>query len=401
MNVLRRPFSPLAKKPTKLETRPNTVSLDEDLDIFEANHGDSANVLDKQHTLKLQDSLFGHSHGKGNLQCLPENPFIYKHILCCWITERTDSNDVCILYYEQSSSTSRRNLLIEDPVLLSYYKQLFMLEDISEGEFKSEHFTSVMRVVTKFWSYRDELLTFWNCPNATIKILQEDLSFKDVTVFSILNQIQLGVYDEIHGAIFKEAIRKRVRRSTEHFKSAERYLSQLRKESGRLLVIRLDICFPTELKNISVQEVKSYFSCFSQKLRRSSSLVFKGYIWKLEYGFNKSFHYHLIIFLCGRKHCHDIKLAQMIGEMWDKTVNGKNCYFNCHSTKQLKHYRDIVVGRLEQNDHIKSDRLLNIVIRYFCKKDQFIMHKSILHKNTFGTGLTLNNRKKVGRPAKI
>ena len=147
--------------------------------------------------------------------------------------------------------------------------------------------------------------------------------------------------------------------------------------------------------------MKSCFDRFTQKMRRSRLLKLNGYIWKLEYGFAKSFHYHLIIFLCGRKHSHDIKLAQMIGEMWDKTIGGKNCYFNCHSTKHLKHYKDIVVGRLERNDHTKYDRLLNVVVRYFCKKDQFIVHKSILNKKTFDTGRTRSTRKKLGRPVKI
>ncbi|MBD1219748.1 inovirus-type Gp2 protein [Acinetobacter seifertii] len=268
-----------------------------------------------------------------------------------------------------------------------------MSEDISEGDYKSEHYNCVIDAVSKFWSYRFDLINLWNAPSAKITIQDESGNFKQVTIAEILNQMNFEVYKNIHGSVFKEAIRIRVRRASNHFKSAEKYLSELRSDHGRLVVIRLDLCLPPELKNIDVPELKHNFDRFTQKMRRSRLLKLNGYIWKLEYGFAKSFHYHLIIFLCGRKHSHDIKLAQMIGEMWDKTIGGKNCYFNCHSTKYLKHYKDIVVGRLERNDHIKFDRLLNVVIRYFCKKDQFIVHKSIVNKKTFDTGRTRSAQK--------
>lgn len=401
MTALTQPFNPRVSKPVTKGLRPNIVSLDEDLDIFEAHHGNTLNISDKHHTLKLQDSLFTHNQEKGRPQPLSEDPYILRHFICYWITDRVEKHDECFLYYEKKSVTSSQRMFVKDQVLASYYKQLFMFEDFSEGDYKSEYYECVMGAVSKFWPYRVELLNLWNVPNAKITIQDQNGCFNQVTVANALNQINFRVYRNIQNPIFKEAIRVRVRRAASHFKSAKQYLSTLREEFGRLLVIRIDLCLPAELKNISIPELKANFHRFTQKMRRSRLLKLNGYIWKLEYGFAKSFHYHLIIFLCGRKHSHDIKLAQMIGEMWDKTVGGKNCYFNCHSTKHLKHYKDIVVGRLERNDHTKYDRLLNVVIRYFCKKDQFIVHKSILNKKTFDTGRTRSTRKNLGRPVKI
>ncbi|PKF32175.1 YagK/YfjJ domain-containing protein [Acinetobacter proteolyticus] len=401
MGVLAHPTHHRVRKPITSLKRPNIVSLDEDLDIFEANHGNASNILDKHHTLTLKDSLFTHNQEKGSPQVLPEDKHMYLHFLCLWITQRISSRDECFLYSKHESLALSQRFFITDSTLCNYYKQIFMSEDISEGDYKSEHYNCVIDAVSKFWPYRFDLINLWNAPSAKITIQDESGNSKQVTVAEILNQINFKVYKNIHGPVFKEAIRIRVRRAANHFKSAEKYLSELRKDNGRMVVIRVDLCLPQELKNIGVHGLKTHFDCFTQKMRRSSLLKLNGYIWKLEYGFAKSFHYHLIIFLCGRKHSHDIKLAQMIGEMWDKTVGGKNCYFNCHSTKHLKHYKDIVVGRLERNDHTKYDRLLNVVIRYFCKKDQFIVHKSILNKKTFDTGRTRSTRKNLGRPVKI
>lgn len=401
MGVLAHPTHPRVRKPITPWKRPNIVSLDDDLDIFEANHGNASNVLDKHHTLTLADSLFTHDQEKRSPLVLPEDKHMLLHFFCYWITQRVSSHDECFLYTKHESSLSSQRFIVTDSILLSHYKQIFMSEDISEGDYKSEHYNCVMEAVNKFWPYQFDLINLWNAPSAKIALQDENGCFKQVTVADILNQINFDVYKNINGPVFKEAIRIRVRRAANHFESAKKYLSELRQDNGRLVVIRLDLCLSPELKNIDVPELKSYFDRFTQKMRRSRLLKLNGYIWKLEYGFAKSFHYHLIIFLCGRKHSHDIKLAQMIGEMWDKTIGGKNCYFNCHSTKHLKHYKDIVVGRLERNDHTKYDRLLNVVVRYFCKKDQFIVHKSILNKKTFDTGRTRSTRKKLGRPVKI
>ena len=73
MTTLIQPINRLIVKPITTWKRPNIVSLDEDLDIFEANYGNASNVLDQHHTLRLQDSLFTHNQEKGSPQILPED----------------------------------------------------------------------------------------------------------------------------------------------------------------------------------------------------------------------------------------------------------------------------------------------------------------------------------------
>lgn len=98
------------------------------------------------------------------------------------------------------------------------------------------------------------------------------------TVADILNQISFDVYKNINGPVFKEAIRVRVRRAANHFKTAENIFLNYEVIKGRLVVIRLDLCLPPELKNIDVPELKHNFDRFTQKMRRSRLLKLNGYI---------------------------------------------------------------------------------------------------------------------------
>ena len=87
----------------------------------------------------------------------------------------------------------------------------------------------------------------------------------------------------------------------------------------------------------------------------------------------------------------------MLGDIWDQIIEGKHCYFNCNHPKYLKRYQQPITGRLEPNDTEKYDLLLNQVIRYFCKKDQFIVHKSIANKKRFETARLPYVKKRLGR----
>lgn len=134
MGILAHPTHSRVRKPiTTPWKRPNIVSLDDDLDIFEAIHGNTSNVLDKHHTLTLADSLFTHDQEKRSPLVLPEDKIAFPHFFCYWITQRVSSHDECFLYTKHESFLSSQRFFVMDSTLRGYYKHIFMSKDISEA----------------------------------------------------------------------------------------------------------------------------------------------------------------------------------------------------------------------------------------------------------------------------
>lgn len=272
-------------------------------------------------------------------------------------------------------------------LLLSYVKSF--LEDpdfLTSDNYHCEHYKCVADAYLVLKPYRDQLISTNLNPNANIIDVDDKTgALTEISSSLILNQFAKQLHENCNAYQFKEAQRNRDRQVSSQFLSATKYINRLRQHHGRLLVIRIDLHLPTNKKHMGLDVLGKHFFDFLHILRRKQGLHLKGYFWKLEYGAQQSFHYHCLFFLDGRKHSQDIKLAQFIGQTWDKVIGGKNCYFNCHHHKYQNRFRNPVMGRLEPYDDEKYQRLFS-VIRYFCKKDQFIVHRNCKGKRTIGMG---------------
>lgn len=136
---------------------------------------------------------------------------------------------------------------------------------------------------------------------------------------------------------------------------------------------------------------------FIEYLRKNFNSNLKGFAWKLEYGFFKGYHYHLIIMLDGSMHREYVTIGKMLGEYWNRAItNGNGIYYNCVAVKNK--YRHCAVG---VQHHTNPELLtgLTMIADYMTKSDLYV--KLVLPKNhrTFGRGVLpkLTNR---GRPRK-
>ncbi|MBD1225673.1 hypothetical protein IDM32_17885 [Acinetobacter seifertii] len=202
MGVLAHPTHHRVRKPITPLKRPNIVSLDEDLDIFEANHGNASKILDKHHTLTLKDSLFTHNQEKGSPQVLPEDKPMYLHFVCLWITQRISSRDECFLYFKHESLTSSQRFFVTDSTLCNYYKQSSCLKILVKATIKRT-LQLCYRCCEQVLVYRFDLINLWNAPSAKITIQDESGNFKQVTIAEILNQMNFEVY-KISMALFSK-----------------------------------------------------------------------------------------------------------------------------------------------------------------------------------------------------
>lgn len=184
----------------------------------------------------------------------------------------------------------------------------------------------------------------------------------------------------------KLKLRKYQKAAKKNLCSALRYIDSLFAQYARLLVIRVDLSYRNEAKaSISAELARHHRERFFKNLQ--AHRLFRaciGYIWKLEYGRYKGFHYHLLVFYDGARVRQDITLAQLLGEYWrDAITGGAGNYYNCNAYKER--YRIPGIGMLHHTDTAKREGL-NIAINYLCKVDTFARLAQPGRERTFGRG---------------
>lgn len=216
---------------------------------------------------------------------------------------------------------------------------------------------------------------------------------------------------------------KEVQRRTRILKN---YIQNLIDYKANLLLIRLDLAYNKnyvdQRKNFILQnsdyqdflklnnerlandlkEIKECKTKFFRAIKNKYNVV--GYIWKLEYGLEKEFHYHCLIILDGDKHREDGTIAKSMGEMWkqinseDGGITTKGVYWNCNDDKQKYKYKHLAIGQLNANNTKMIGDLFNYVLPYMAKMDYYIK-SSASNDRSVGTG-ERKYKEKSGRPRK-
>jgi hypothetical protein len=176
------------------------------------------------------------------------------------------------------------------------------------------------------------------------------------------------------------------------------YANALFHNYSRLLVVRVDLALDKSSQNSSLQNISKMFKRFLNSLRSNSKFKhLVGYIWKLEYGEKKGYHYHMLLFFNGSQVKDDFKYAQIAGTFWKETITkGEGTFYNCSVDK--KKYRNIAIGIINYNDSILRQNL-KIVIKYLCKSEQHLMVRLTKKGRTLGRkDLPTITTKRAGRP---
>lgn len=158
-----------------------------------------------------------------------------------------------------------------------------------------------------------------------------------------------------------------------------KYINALFNAHSRLLVIRLDLSYKKNsnpyLKRHEfceqLEKAQEHRHKLIQHLKRKQLKdAFVGYAWKLEYGLEKSFHYHMIFFLDGSQYRKDVEIAKSIGEYWvDQVTDGTGLYWNCNANQNS--YRANGIGTVNYWDKDKRKNLEQASL-YLVKPDYFV-----------------------------
>jgi hypothetical protein len=213
----------------------------------------------------------------------------------------------------------------------------------------------------------------------------------------------------------RRKISDRARSADRNYQSCRKYIDNLFKAYGKLCVIRIDLSygfperehFPpinihmdsrpsspyelnaAELIRMQIEGARKDMIKLLNNVRSNSIFTdMVGYIWKLEFGFRKGFHYHMLFFFDGKKVRSDVSKAKKIGEYWKKmvakTTTHGGRYYNCNAAKNQ--YRQIGIGIVTEKNWRKREALL-LALQYLTKKDQYLVIRSNACTRSIGRGV--------------
>lgn len=208
----------------------------------------------------------------------------------------------------------------------------------------------------------------------------------------LINQMRL----ELRKPWLKILEYKAQRVSEQNFLGLQNYIDYLFTQHSRLLVLRIDFSYPMD--NVTQTEddiLAKYLTAKNDHERFLTNLEYNslsehmfGYVWTLEYGPDKGWHYHMLFFLDGSRIRRDQTLAMLIGEYWSCNITqGKGLYRNCNALKRK--YMTLGIGTINYFDRDLREGLLQTV-QYLTKPDH--MTKALVPDNgkTFGKKEMLN-----------
>ena len=138
--------------------------------------------------------------------------------------------------------------------------------------------------------------------------------------------------------------------------SIVKLLETLLVRHSRVLIVRVDLLYKKKISSASragpemYDAVREHRGLLLSKMREFYGLSLLGYVFKLECGLERGFHYHAIAFLDGSKHREGISHGQIIGEMWDTVTRGAGSYNNCNL--RSNNYRFPGVGMISYADDV-------------------------------------------------
>lgn len=168
-------------------------------------------------------------------------------------------------------------------------------------------------------------------------------------------------------------------------------LDDLRKGYSKILALRVDFGYISTYcphagfrgQAMTFEQAKVHRDKLLKYVRKGPySKHLSGYMWKMEYGFEKGYHFHMAFFFDGQQLLKDISIADAIGAYWrNEVTEGKGMYFNCNKKKEA--YENCGIGMVNRTDDSKWV-YLEEAMRYLTKVDLYLRFRAGTRARTFG-----------------
>ncbi len=257
--------------------------------------------------------------------------------------------------------------------------------DEIKNRFQSHQFNPFFRL---FFGYYD--LYFLQREANSSRLFYEDALY----LADKLNDFVAYIEGEYGKGEFKKQMSNFKRLSDKNYDGLTEYIDGLFKRYSKLLVLRVDLGYRKEGAGkeagpeiLSFGEVKNDHATFLRSLKSYLKKTFGkkglvGYVWKLEFAPEKSWHYHMILFLDGQASREDVTIARMVGDHWEAVTEGRGMYYNCNARKES--YTNQGIGLIDHRDMDRRNGLRQAA-RYLVKTDYYIKLVAPENGRTFGS----------------
>ncbi len=237
--------------------------------------------------------------------------------------------------------------------------------------------------------------------------------------FNSLNRVIAALRSAITTESFRKDEEKWTKRTTRARARFFRVFKNALAQHARVLVIRIDFGLkrheyanpkeplaldtPEEsrdglkealLKRLNFKEIDTAREKTLRQVRETFGASLLGYIWKLEFGARKGFHYHCVFLLNGSVHRQDISIGNQIGKFWQRYApHGLGLFWNCNAHRQQYKFPALGTIRYHESGHWRG---LNHIADYLSKPDFLASLKLPAGRRTFGSS-ELHGGPKVSR----
>lgn len=280
------------------------------------------------------------------------------------------------------------------PAIGNFSNMAFDFSNLLREFFTSiSDFILIATMLPEEYAYNEHINVFIECCQ-DLNLLDERLRWGDIWLDphrtyphlggisggELFNNLVRLLREKCSSKAIRTKIYSRRREAYERFQDYCNYVDALFDYSNLLTVVRIDLGYKEKNGQMDTSSVKSDWDrLYANKRNNSLFSDLVGYIVKIEYDIAKGIHLHAILFFDGAyagRNNH-IFLPDKIGRYWENIVTqGHGLYWS--GTNNSDHFirlENCGIGLIRSDDSKSRNTLLNIVVRYLCKSDQFFKPK--------------------------
>ena len=204
---------------------------------------------------------------------------------------------------------------------------------------------------------------------------------------------------ELDMPLHQKRLRNLKRSEARNSASVHDYINKLFRLHSKLLVVRVDVHYGDEIKDtITIEEAIDDRDAYLRAVKRRYRNLL-GYVWKLEYGVARGYHYHMAFIFNGNKVQGDISLGRQLGVFWKSLSREPRTYYNCNADRdKYEEWGAYGIGMVRCDDLEKRHLLLHNALSYLLKFDEALL--AVMHERFRSVGkMEVPHRsRKGGRP---